>query len=157
MYCTPWYHRLSQVDGGENLRQLTSLEQTSPPEPDAKWNQQQTEYKNAREDQKDQKAYIRMRGPRQENVIEPEGDGGERRARGDHGARQRYGILSQEIDWLRPVSYAFSQSHLKPQFPFLYAAPSRHTTNLAAGSSAALDDQPDLDGRGRRYFFNVRM
>ena len=76
--------------------------QTSPPEPDAKGDQQQAKYEDARKDQKDQKSNIRMRRPRQEDVIEPESDGGKRRARRDHGARQGDGILSQKIDWLRP-------------------------------------------------------
>jgi hypothetical protein len=74
-------------------------------------NQQQAEYKNPREDQNDQKANIRMRRPRQEDVIEPEGNGGKRRARRDRGARKGHVILSQKVDGLQPVSQAFLQIH----------------------------------------------
>jgi len=71
-----------------------------------------------------------MRGPRQEDVVEPERDHGQRRARGDHGAAECGGILLQKIDGLRPVSHTFSQTHLKPLLPSLYFLHSLATGTL---------------------------
>ena len=105
------HHGQAQVDGGENSRQFPAHPQTSPSEPDADRNQQQAQHKDSREDQKNQKTDVRMRRPGQEDVIEPEGNGGERRARGDDCAHKASGILSQKINWLRPVSDSFSQAH----------------------------------------------
>ncbi len=53
-----------------------------------------------------------MRRARQKDVIEPEGDGSEGRARGDHGTRYGERILPQKVDRLRPVANPFPQSHL---------------------------------------------
>ena len=94
------HHGQSQVDGGKDSRQFPGLEQTSSAQPYAQWNQQQAEYKNARQDQIDQNANVRMRWPRQDDVIKPESDGGKRRTRGQHGTRQGDGILPQKINWL---------------------------------------------------------
>ena len=104
---------------GSSVGYTTSPAQTSSPERDSNWNQEQAEYKNSRKNEIDQKADIRMRRPRQEDVIEPEGDVGKRRARRDHGSRKCGGILAQIIDGLGPVSDAFSQIHLRPLLSFL--------------------------------------
>ena len=151
--------------GWIDFRQCPAPAQTSSPQPDTERNQQQAKYKNAREDQKNQKANIRMRRPRQEDVIEPEGDGGERRARRDHGARKSDGILPQEVDWLRPVSDALSQIHLKPPLSLfltfsLYVWCRVSTQHMSCrGSSAALNNLPDflISGTGQDYFFSVRI
>ncbi len=77
----------AEIDGGEHSRQSSAFAQTSPPEPYAKGDQEQAEYEDARKDQKDQQTDVRVRRPRQEHFIEPESDGGKRRACGNHGAR----------------------------------------------------------------------
>ncbi len=64
-----------------------------------------------------------MRRARQDDVVEPEGDGGQRRACRDHSARKRDGILPQKIDGLRPLPDAFSQIHLKPLLLIYFYAP----------------------------------
>src|SRR5208282_1873135 len=152
------HHGQPQIDGGENPRHFAAREQTPSPEPDAKWNQQQAEYKNAGKDQKDQKADIGMRRPGQEDFIEPEGDGGKRRARRDHGSREGEGILPQKIDWLQPVSDAFSQIHVKPLLSFFRVHRCGTHFTLGHGPSAALDNLPNLDGKtGQDYYFRVLM
>ena len=105
---------VAQIDGGVDFRQLPAPSHTAPLEPDAKWNQQQTQDKNSWKNQEDQKADIGMRRPRHEDVIEPEGNRGECGARRDYRTRKRDGILPQEIDGLRPTSDAFSQIHFGP-------------------------------------------
>jgi hypothetical protein len=94
-----------------------------------------------------------MRGPGQEDVIEPKGNCGERRARCDHGAGKGDGILPQKVDWLRPVPDTLSQIHQTPS-PLLIFQPSTHFSRRGAWS-ATLDSstsQKKLD-----YFLRVRM
>jgi len=79
----------------------------------------------------------------EEDVIKPKSDDSERRARGNHGARKRNGILPQKIDGLRPVSDTFSQTHLETRLSLLFCAPGhRYTLCFGAGSTAMLDNFP---------------
>src|SRR3984957_6220912 len=107
------HHGQPEVNGRENRRQLPTSAQASTSEPDAEWNQQEAQYENGGEGEKDQDADVGMRRPRQEDLIEPEGDRGKRRAGSDHGSRERDRILAQKIDRLRRVSDSFSQIHWK--------------------------------------------
>jgi hypothetical protein len=52
-----------------------------------------------------------MRRAEQEDLVEPEGDGGKRRASGNHGACKRDRVLAQKEDRLQPVSDSLSQIH----------------------------------------------
>ena len=54
----PPHNRQTEVDGWKRSRQSAAPAQTPSSEPDAKRNQQQTEYENAREDQENQKAIV---------------------------------------------------------------------------------------------------
>jgi hypothetical protein len=92
--------------------------ESSPPQPDTKWNQKQTENKKSGKDQKEQDSDVRMGRSWQEDFIKPESNRGKCCAGGDRGARERERILAQKIEWLGPVSDAFSQSHWK-LLPFL--------------------------------------
>src|ERR1039457_2801557 len=106
------YHGQAQIDGREDLRQRPASAQTSAPEPNTNWNQEQAEYKNAGKDQIDEKTNIRVRRSGQENVIKPERQYGERCTGRDHSPGERNGVLPQVVDRLRPVSDSLSQTHL---------------------------------------------
>src|SRR5271170_1637474 len=141
----PPNHGQTQVDGRERSRQSAASAQASSLEPNANGNQQQSEHKNARQDQKNQKANVRMRRPGQEDVIEPESDGGERGARSDHSPCKGDRILPQEINWLRPVSETLSQIHLR-RHSLALSCPGMEThSKCRRGVSAAVGNLPDLD------------
>jgi hypothetical protein len=108
---------------------------------------------------KDQKSNIRMRRPRQEDVVEPEGDGGQRRAGRDHGTRKRDGILAEKIDGLRPLLGKRSRKFIGKRYSlfFLFRPASTHFER-GREPFAAPDRSPDIYGTNwRDYFFSVRM